>query len=267
MSVPRSVMYRSLCERTFCIFDLTVNNTGGESQNVKLSLVADNTMLHRSLEVLHLKNHMEPAEAATALDAIFTDSASVSMANEDDEQRPNTLKESLDSIEAEHSKSGCLATVCEKLQKAAVEGVRGVVYQQFQRALKDASTSRKRRIDYWLGLQAKKAKTHKPPHVFAASAWRWALHFQVGQVFDAIQVFCTSRRALMRLYQARAWRGERAKGSGTNERGEAQVKTIECPQISPAKQKKPKFSDAIDVTDTPFKEPSAKETSKAEATC
>ena len=64
--------------------------------------------------------------------------------------------------------------------------------------------------------------------------------------------FALSRRALMRLYQARAWRGERAKGSGTSERGEVQVKTIECPQVSPAKQKKPKFSDAIDVTDTPI---------------
>ena len=48
------------------------------------------------------------------------------MANEDDEQLPNTLKESLASIDAEvehaanleHSKSGCLT-----LQKAAVEGV------------------------------------------------------------------------------------------------------------------------------------------------
>ena len=38
-------------------------------------------------------------------------------------------------------------------------------------------------------------------------------------------------------------------------------------QVSPAKPKKPKFSDAIDVTDTPSMAPSAKETSKAEATC
>ena len=30
------------------------------------------------------------------------------------------------------------------------------------------------------------------------------------------------------------------------------VKTIECPHVSPAKPKKPKFSDALDVTDTPF---------------
>ena len=60
-------------------------------------------------------------------------------------QLPNTLKESLASIEAEvehaanleHSKSGCRAAVREKRQKAAVEGVaaRGNVYQQFRRAL------------------------------------------------------------------------------------------------------------------------------------
>ena len=49
---------------------------GGESHNVDLSLVVDNAMLHRSLEVLDLENQMEPAEAATALDAIFTDNAS-----------------------------------------------------------------------------------------------------------------------------------------------------------------------------------------------
>ena len=85
----------------FFIFGFIVNNTGGESQNVNLSLVADNTMLHRSLEVLALENHMEPAEAATALDAIFTDSARVFMAYEDDEQLPSTLTESLASIEAE----------------------------------------------------------------------------------------------------------------------------------------------------------------------
>ena len=80
----RTVTYRSLCERTFAFFSFTVNNMGGESQNVILSLVADNTMLHQSLEVLGLENHAEPAEAATALDAIFTNNASVSMANEDD---------------------------------------------------------------------------------------------------------------------------------------------------------------------------------------
>ena len=93
---------------------------------------------------------MEPAEAATALDSIFKDSASASMANKDDEQLPNTLKQSLALIEAEvehaanleHSKSGCLAAVCERnFKKAAVEGVPagGDVYQQFRRALKDES--------------------------------------------------------------------------------------------------------------------------------
>ena len=40
-------------------------------------------MLHRSLEALDLENQMEPAEAATALDAISKDSASAFMANED----------------------------------------------------------------------------------------------------------------------------------------------------------------------------------------
>ena len=64
MSVPRTVTYRSLCERTFRIFDFTVNNMGGESQNAYLSWVADNTMLHRSLKVLDMQNEMEPAEAA-----------------------------------------------------------------------------------------------------------------------------------------------------------------------------------------------------------
>ena len=71
------------------------------------------------------------------------------MANEADEQLPNTLEQSLASTEAqvehaanlEHSMSGCLAAVCETLQKAAVEGVaaRGGVHQQFRRSLKDES--------------------------------------------------------------------------------------------------------------------------------
>ena len=79
---------------------------------------------------------MEPAEASTGVD-------------EDDEHLPNTLKESLASIEAEvehaanlePSKSGCLAAVCEKLQNAAVEGVpaRGDVHQQFRRDFKEES--------------------------------------------------------------------------------------------------------------------------------
>ena len=64
----------------------------GESQDVNLSLVADNTMLHRSLEVLDLENQMKLAEAATPLDEIFKDSISASMANVDDEQLSNTLK-------------------------------------------------------------------------------------------------------------------------------------------------------------------------------
>ena len=84
---------------------------GGESQNVNLSWVADNTVLHRSLEVLDLEYQMEPVEAATGLDAIFKDSASASMANGGDEQLPNTLKESLALIEAEvrtRSESGTL---------------------------------------------------------------------------------------------------------------------------------------------------------------
>ena len=68
---------------------------------------------------------MEPVQAATALNAIFQNRASASMSNEDDEPLPNTLKWSFASIEAgvehaatlEHSKSGCLSAVCEKLQK------------------------------------------------------------------------------------------------------------------------------------------------------
>ena len=194
-------------------------------------------MLHRSLEVLDLENHVELAEAATALDAIFTDSASVSMANAEDEQLPNTLKESLASIEVEvehaanleHSKSGCLAVVCEKLQGAAVEGVpaRGDVYQQFRRALQDESL--KGEYEQCKSKQAKdlfrKEWTPKRVKVLqsrlvqtkvlsvtdfskgtyrslartaveegndteaAASVWSWVLHFQVEQVFDAIQVF------------------------------------------------------------------------------
>ena len=51
-------------------------------------------MLHRSLEVLDLQNQMEPAEAATTLDAINKENASASIYNEDNEQLPNTLKES-----------------------------------------------------------------------------------------------------------------------------------------------------------------------------
>ena len=83
---------------------------------------------------------MEPAEASTGVD-------------EDDEHLPNTLKESLASIEAEvehaanlePSKSGCLAAVCEKLQNAAVEGVpaRGDVHQQFRRDFKEESLTAK----------------------------------------------------------------------------------------------------------------------------
>ena len=38
------------------------------------------------------------------------------------------------------------------------------------------------------------------------------------------------------------------------------VKTIECSQVSPTKLKNPKISGAVDVIDTPSKEPSAKET-------
>ena len=53
----------------------------GESQNINLLVVVDNTVLHRSVEVLDLENHMELAEAATALDAIFTDSPAPSKAD------------------------------------------------------------------------------------------------------------------------------------------------------------------------------------------
>ena len=192
---------------------------GGESQNVNLSLVADNTMLHRSLEVLDLENHMEPAEAATALNAIFTDCASVSIANEDYEQLPNTLKESLAAIEVEvehaanleHSKSGCLVAVCEKLQKAAVEGVpaRGDVHQQSRRALslkgeyeqcesRQAKDLISKRVKVLQG-QSRRETTQKQPHVFAASVWSWSLHFSGGTSFRCNSSFCTSRMALMRL--------------------------------------------------------------------
>ena len=58
-----------------------LNNVGVEAQTVNLSLLSFNTMLHRSVEVLDLDNQMEPAEAATALDAIFKDSAGASMPN------------------------------------------------------------------------------------------------------------------------------------------------------------------------------------------
>ena len=57
---------------------------------------------------------METVEVVTALDAIFKDSASASMSNEDDEQLPNTLKESLASIEA---KVECAANLNFKTQR------------------------------------------------------------------------------------------------------------------------------------------------------
>ena len=117
---------------------------------------------------------MEPAEAATAFDAIFKDSASASMANEDDAQLPNTLKESLASIEAEvehaanleHSKSGCLAAVCEKLQKAAVRGVpaRGDVNHQFRRALKDEWLASEGPVSQRVDLE----KCHSSPELVGA---------------------------------------------------------------------------------------------------
>ena len=89
---------------------------------------------------------MELAEAATALDAIFKDSLNASIANDDDEELPETDKESIEAgvehaTNLEYSKSGCLAAVCETLQKAAVEGVpmRRDLQQHFRRALQDKS--------------------------------------------------------------------------------------------------------------------------------
>ena len=85
------------------------------------------------------------------------------MANEADEQLPNTLEQNLASTEAEvehaanleHSMSGCLAAVCENLQKAAVEGfpARGDVHQQFRPLLKDESL--KAEFEQCQGKQAK----------------------------------------------------------------------------------------------------------------
>ena len=122
MSVPRTVMYRSLCERTFFVFFFTVNNIRGESQNVNLSLVADNTMLHR-WKCWTWRTTWNLRKLQQLSMQFSSNSASVSLANEDDEQLPNTLKECgfEHATNLEHSKSGCLAAVCEKLQKTAVK--------------------------------------------------------------------------------------------------------------------------------------------------